>query len=1227
LDLPTRLHIFTLTQGQDNFHGFGADVFNAPLSVPQGGQLEGQPTLTDGDSLVEESPVVKGVSAVLNATFDGSWTAASLNIVGIPVWNIDNTGQSHHHEGGTVTLTGDGPGGPNVISGLRVLNYNADSGSASLLIGDNAEPVQEPLGANGFAINVNDAVGNGHNGVDVDIDASAFTGNDTIFVTATRVGGFPEDNGSFVVPPPILVADDNGDDYDPNWVGYLGNAFAIASGASAGPNGPVGFAHWDVTSNGAGAIGSLNILALGGEGSTSATSLTMHDDGSNTMVYATSISDSRSTDWEHLNNINLQGTSGFVTLTGAETDEQEELDLFFMGKSNKDPFQFFGGGGFLTSVIGPINVLGGSGNSFYDFSGLDSSGSDFLRIFTTSSFDGGHGTTRNSEIAFNNNVLTEDGAPGGGTTVVQLSNISILDDTGTPFHSLPTSSSSPWIAANELWQQGGTINMANFPLVPTHVPYALLAEDLNPDGGLVPPATVPFGLPFTQVPNPLTPFVPVDGATLPSTISQDWANDFTNGVVPAGFEILQFLNGEGSTASTLTSKLQILNGPDQFAINMQDMADGFRTDLASAQTIDDVPSFDFSGFDIFIAAASANTTNTLVVFVSDDGVQLGEIKVMTGGSSSMSLERDFETQVNTAFIAPIVTIDNYNTVVFVLPTESVGEEEIRYDNGSLGSVFVQNWVVLGSTAFIDNPIVTASSASVNFFDNNADNGGSPPGGEDNLVLGHTNFTAVLTTDDIGTSTVSINSAALDFSKTINDFGTGLFEIGATNATNLNAQSTSHLIMDLPGTDFVNGIIVNGSIHGQNLLQGTSGDVDVDHNGHFPPINSANLPVTFQGVGKDILTGLYSGTGHDVTQGGVGDTFENQKVGGVWQVGNDTLTGGDASVGGTVQFTEVGGEMGVGVTYFGNDGDNFFPEGGNDVVNISHTTPTAEHFSNVFFAMYDVCNSGGPNFGGTLTGSGPTPLDTGVGSDWSGANGSGLAGVYGQAVTDIVNGTEIGVDGYGNDITTPVGLLTIHGFEFGTGTSGDTLMFNVDDWAVGALTGHPASGSGSSSTTGTFLDLGLVESDSSSMVREGEHNADATLFNVGFAGEFTTTGIAAGTVLGTNAEANVIMDSISPYANAADLASHLTQLGVGDINLAREALTAGSKEHILIAYQSGSDVKIADVTITNTSGSTQGSSGLGGLNTANTNLHVSAVDLIDITGTSLPSLNPHNIHFV
>ena len=117
---------------------------------------------------------------------------------------------------------------------------------------------------------------------------------------------------------------------------------------------------------------------------------------------------------------------------------------------------------------------------------------------------------------------------------------------------------------------------------------------------------------------------------------------------------------------------------------------------------------------------------------------------------------------------------------------------------------------------------------------------------------------------------------------------------------------------------------------------------------------------------------------------MGDTYENPFTNGHWQVGNDTLTGGDASNGDNVQFTETGGEMGVGNTYYGNDGDNYFPEGGNDIVNLSHATLATVHYSNVLVAMYDVCNSGGPNFGGSLGGSGRLP-DSGVGSDWSGAN--------------------------------------------------------------------------------------------------------------------------------------------------------------------------------------------------------------------------------------------------
>ena len=76
-------------------------------------------------------------------------TASGLNIVNIPTWNIQNIDQGFYNfhtgsfEYGTVTLTGDGPSGPSNINGLTTLNYNANSGGDSLIIGDNAEPISD----------------------------------------------------------------------------------------------------------------------------------------------------------------------------------------------------------------------------------------------------------------------------------------------------------------------------------------------------------------------------------------------------------------------------------------------------------------------------------------------------------------------------------------------------------------------------------------------------------------------------------------------------------------------------------------------------------------------------------------------------------------------------------------------------------------------------------------------------------------------------------------------------------------------------------------------------------------------------------------------------------------------------------------------------------------------------------------------------------------------------
>ena len=396
------------------------------------------------------------------------------------------------------------------------------------------------------------------------------------------------------------------------------------------------------------------------------------------------------------------------------------------------------------------------------------------------------------------------------------------------------------------------------------------------------------------------------------------------------------------------------------------------------------------------------------------------------------------------------------------------------------------------------------NASLNFYDNQTDTGGSDPGGPDNLVLGHTNFAynpgqsdLGLSVSDIGHTTVNIDANTVMTS--INDYGAGSFEIGATNANVLEAASTSHLIMDAPGTlDYYNfnllphpdGITVTGSATGQNLLQGTSGTVFVDpaSNGDHGSIFSlSSTPPSLTSEGNSGPSGPFQGegtffgaptaptAGNPVTEGGVGNTLEAtvQSPGPYGGWGNDTLTGGTGANG--VENVEVGGLMGVGVAYDGNNGDNYFPEGGIDTANLWAGSSN----NTVWFGMYDVSNSGDSK--GIL-------------------ENSGVGQVYGQAITDIVGGSEVYVDGYGPGTPSggvsgsPTSLLTINNFIAQGGVastgenSGDVIDLNVNDWATGHL-------NGSTSTT-TNVDFGLVEADGKSLASLGTHNANADVFSVG-----------------------------------------------------------------------------------------------------------------------------------
>ena len=1247
---------YTLTTGQDtltdNGAGIGSNVILGPLAGALGTQ---QPTLTNNDSLLFSGP-----NNLLHAWFNGSSTASGLNIQGVQTWIIENVatptsigqylgiGSSSSSSSSTPTaatnpavyLSGDAyiAGTPpaqesNIINGLMSLTYNVNSGTASLFVGNNAEPVYEldangnPLSANDFSITVNNAVGLGFNGVDVDIAAGSFTGGETIKVHANVVGGFSEVNGSYMPPAFELIATNDEDWYNPNWTGFIENAYAITAGASAGPNGPVGFTNWVVSSTTGMGVGTTNILALGGEGSSSAQRLTLTDDGSNTVLFASGLSDSTSGDWANLKTIDLSLTTGNVVLTGAETDAQLGSLAFSQSSSELGI-----GGGLLTSDTSSlVTIKGGAGNSFYDLSSLT------LADAGNASIDGGHNTKGNSEVAFNNSVVASVSAANPNGVNINISHIQVLDDTGYGS-----------VGSNGSDSQGGTINLANFAgLQELNTGYDLIA---GPLGNLLANST--------------------EGLAA--------GTDIANDIAPKGYQLLQLLDADGSTPATLAQDLTLLNGFTNFAVNMMDVADGSWTSSPGTYLSD----LSLTGYNITIVGESVvptvNVLDTLKLWVSDDGVQFG------GG---------------TIFDAPVVTIDNYTTVDIYLPHESVSG--------------AQNYVVLGSTQFVDQPVVSVpllngTAASLNFYDNTADTGGSPGTGPDNLVLGHTNFTANLGTSDIGITTVFLDATTP--TTTIEDWGAGSFEIGATNASNLIATSTSHLIMDLPGTPFyvgtnglgpVEGITVTGSATGQNLLQGTSGQVYFDLAGHTPPVAGEPGTGTLEVLTPD-------------------------------QIGNDILTGGLGAHG----VTNV----------VGNSGDNFFPEGGQDIVNINpadiNTSEPAG--STVWFAMYDVSNSGDvsssnsgvgtvyeqavtdingqspftftanyttslPNvnetaafgsvgdegylgyFGLTQPGAGVAAFNDAVSiaegpttaftaafnalglaatnsaktAAQTDANALATANTLAVPVFTPTNNPEVFVDSYGtaSNISGENNLLTVTGFHFGNPTSTtqtDTLVFAVSDWAVENAT-VTETATYAVNWTATWTESGTVSYNytygsqifpvtttpvvNAAFSESGSSNGTATAFasttvayhvdglvqsdgNSAIAGGAFATYVQEGTAhtqLLLNAD--VILDSIAPnYANGAALQQALLTQAVGDLILYGSGVAAHSEVDILVAYNTpngpNGGITIADVQLNNLAGTTalKDTSAF----TAST-LTVTDLVHIDTTG-GLANFATHNIYF-
>lgn len=148
----------------------------------------------------------------------------------------------------------------------------------------------------------------------------------------------------------------------------------------------------------------LNVFALG-NGGTPAASLTLTDDGSATLLFASSLDGSLPTDWATLDHIDLRGTSGFVILSGKETSAVSGQ-----------------GGGLLAEMSAPLpDITGGTGNSFYDLSSLAS--------IPTARIEGGSSKDGASEVAFASTVFS----PSQEGTTVTLKHIQVLDSVSPSF--------------------------------------------------------------------------------------------------------------------------------------------------------------------------------------------------------------------------------------------------------------------------------------------------------------------------------------------------------------------------------------------------------------------------------------------------------------------------------------------------------------------------------------------------------------------------------------------------------------------------------------------------------------------------------------------------------------------------------------------------------------------------------------------------------------------------
>ena len=430
---------------------------------------------------------------------------------------------------------------------------------------------------------------------------------------------------------------------------------------------------------------------------------------------------------------------------------------------------------------------------------------------------------------------------------------------------------------------------------------------------------------------------------------------------------------------------------------------------------------------------------------------------------------------------------------------------------------------------------------------------------------------------IGTASVSVGPGGA-----ITDTDTGQLYLASTDAHGIDASAGGGLFMNAPDTDTGEGVTVIGS----------SGNLSGVGDGFSGPGNPGNL---LQGS-----LGLLSSSAayHESNDGALALALPDQLLVDTYYE-NPLLSYNYPPYDGAYSnvFTGTGGSDTI-TTGTDGLGDWVFTTGGGVGFGVAENADTPGGFQD------DTIKDG--LFGGVFAGGvlAITPQTTTVNLNNPGSD----AIFYSQFVGGPVGGIDGGetsafaaplaiTDNYGQFLGG--GEVIVNGFA--PGPHGDVINFALASFGYGEDT---LWGSGS-------LVNGLVngEGDNLNTVASGIfHSTDAIFQNINSSGA------------SLNDLTNVVLDGITPYANAAALSAAIVTSGsVWDFF---NPILPGNTYEMLVAYNAtGGGVNIALEQFTNNNPFPIINTGIG------SDVISEAVDLVHIAGITLSQLDPHNIHFL